>query len=1154
VSPHDRRGPPPAEAARGRPPAPDQEERDAAIRARDVNVLVDAGAGTGKTTLIVDRILELVAPRHGGRPVPLERIAAITFTRRAAGELKLRIREALLRARAREGLDGSRRDLLQGALLALDTAWVGTIHGFADRLLRLWPVEAGLSPSYEVVEDAAALHAETHDLVLQAVELGTLADVVERPELADLAREAEGAIVDALEVGLRAESAEHAHGEWVGLDRLFQRFVETRDAPPRVERPPPPDLGRFRALVGELTRLAQGVAGEGEGSRHVRRLAGRLGRLASEGDPVRILAELVRLEQAKPRDMSRKRAFPGDGPGWDAWKAWDGDGRKGAVRPGCLRDETAGPFRAWLARRLVRCAPVVAAAHDRVKRRRGAVDQVDLLLQLRDLLQRNRDVRADLQARFDQILVDEFQDTDPLQAEIVLYLCEAGAAASTWREVALAPGKLTVVGDPKQSIYRFRRADIEVYAEVRAIVQRGPHLEASLRANFRCAPGLIAWLDDRFDGLLGRAGPGAPPFDPDLGTVANVPLLPGRPGAPDARVVTLPIGAAGGRVESFRAAEARALATFLRDMVDAGERQVVDPITDLLRPVGFGDVAVLTAATTQLRVLLPELDRLGIPHAVRGSRIFLEDPLHRQFILALRCLADPQDGVARAALYRAPFFSVDLDDLAREKAAPDSADPGVARARAAHTLVEDLRFRRLERPPGDTARDLLEHTALARAVALGPNGAQRLDGLNELCLRLDALACEEGLDYDGATQRMRSWAVSPVELDPPRPVGAKAVQILSIHQSKGLEFPVVALWDCCAKLSAREESSPFAVDRDGARWALALDRLVWSEPDGGDFATREQAYRDAERLRVVYVAATRARDLLVLPVARSTRAAGYITGRLAEGAPSRLVEPLPAYALEDEPLWARHVAPPARPVPGDASALAAAVEARWTAARTEAGRPLLSPVSVTSLAHREAAGAAGEEIEAAAPAPEPEEDAGKPAQPRPGRFGPVFGDTVHRAIGLALAAGLAPDAAVVRAAAGTGLSLHLDEAAADVTRALAALAGWGLARPPGPDLRLEYPVAQASPDGSTLLAGYVDLLGVRRAPGDGRLAVVDFKTDAPPPPGADLRSTHGAYARQVTAYAQLVSALCPPLRGSTAPGGVAAGLLFTADGGLRWLE
>jgi len=160
-----------------RRPPPDEASRRAAIGARGVNVVADAGAGTGKTTLLVARLVGLVAPADDAlAAVPLPRIAAITFTRKAAGELKLRIREALLRELAGSGPGALRRERLAAALGALDTAHVGTIHAFADRLLRLRPIEARLSPSYEIVEDGAALADEAFTAFLHAVEAGTLAE------------------------------------------------------------------------------------------------------------------------------------------------------------------------------------------------------------------------------------------------------------------------------------------------------------------------------------------------------------------------------------------------------------------------------------------------------------------------------------------------------------------------------------------------------------------------------------------------------------------------------------------------------------------------------------------------------------------------------------------------------------------------------------------------------------------------------------------------------------------------------------------------------------------------------------------------------------------------------------------------------------------
>jgi ATP-dependent helicase/nuclease subunit A len=623
---------------------------------------------------------------------------------------------------------------------------------------------------------------------------------------------------------------------------------------------------------------------------------------------------------------------------------------------------------------------------------------------------------------------------------------------------------------------------------------------------------------------LGTQEVGKPAFDPDAGTVANKPLLAGREGGVPACVQVLPLAADGGRKPAFRAAEAKALAAYPRWLVEGKKRTIVDPATGEKRPARYGDVAVLVTATSSLPLLFPELDRLDVPYAARGG----SDDLHRQFLLGLRALADRDDGVAQAALLRPLFFALDYDDLARERAADEaSSHPGVLRARAALDIARDLRRRRLERSPGATARELLERTAFARAAALGPNGAQRLEALRELCLALDAVAAE-GLDFDAATARLRAWVTNPVQLDPPRPVASEAVQILTVHQAKGLEFPIVVLWDACAALAARDDRKAFFVDRTGASWALALDGLGWEEPEDGGVAGREKRYLDAEKKRLVYVAATRARDLLVLPVAGDPDP-DWITGRLVTGAPPALMETLTPYAIGAEPAWASEIPPPAPRPRGDASALAAEVGAAWRRAVEDAARPRFTPAAVSAVAH------------AVIEEPERPGEAGRPRPERKSRFGRVFGDTVHLAIGLALRhPALAPAAAVARAAAATGLADHHSEAAEDVARALAALEKAGLRRAPGSDLQLEYPIAVAR-DGR-LLVGYVDLLAA-----DGRgLAVVDFKTDAPPE--GDVAATHPAYVEQARSYARILEELR-----LAAAGTARAGLLFTAEKEIRWI-
>jgi ATP-dependent helicase/nuclease subunit A len=330
-------------------------------------------------------------------------------------------------------------------------------------------------------------------------------------------------------------------------------------------------------------------------------------------------------------------------------------------------------------------------------------------------------------------------------------------------------------------------------------------------------------------------------------------------------------------------------------------------------------------------------------------------------------------------------------------------------------------------------------------------------------------------------------------------------------------------------MAPRRRRPLWHVSREDGAWALAIEGLAWEEPEGRELAAQEGAWLAAERRRLVYVAGTRARDLLVLPVATGGKGGSgdRVTNALA-GEASPALEVLPEWTGDRAPAWARGVAPPAPRKPTEAAALAASVEAAWRAASAESGRARLEPRAVSARAHAR--------VEA-----EGEGEAGGRGKERESRHGRTFGDTVHLAVGAALREpGLPPAGAVARAARATGLGEHLDEAADDVGRALAALEREGLRRRPGPDLRLEYPVA-AEEDGA-LLQGYVDLLAAEGA----GLAVVDFKTDAPPRRGAE--ADHPAYVEQVRAYGRLLVKL-----GLARPGAVRCGLLYTADGGIRWV-
>jgi ATP-dependent helicase/nuclease subunit A len=317
------------------------------------------------------------------------------------------------------------------------------------------------------------------------------------------------------------------------------------------------------------------------------------------------------------------------------------------------------------------------------------------------------------------------------------------------------------------------------------------------------------------------------------------------------------------------------------------------------------------------------------------------------------------------------------------------------------------------------------------------------------------------------------------------------------------------------------------MERDGRGWTMALDGLAWEEPPGLELTQTEREYQRAERRRVIYVAATRARDLFVIPRTGAPRPGKMVCADLLGGAETGAMRVLETYVSGVGAGWARQVSTPEHRIPGDATDAYTEIAGRWEAAARESARPRFKPVAVS-------------EARATLTEREPVEESAR-HKPREGRFGHLFGSAVHQAIGLLLhAPALGPAEAVRRAATLVGLTEHFDDAVADVRRVWEALQREGLARRPGPDLQLEYPVAAPGSEG-TLLMGYVDLVAVTAE----RLDVLDFKTDKPP--AGPVQTAYPEYVAQVSLYGRLLPGILGARR-------LRLGLLFTVDGAIRWVE
>jgi ATP-dependent helicase/nuclease subunit A len=1029
----------------------------------DRSLFVEAGAGTGKTTVLVSRIVELVA---SGRLTEPGALVAITFTEAAAAELRDRVRCALEEAAADTAASRTRRQRCELAVRRIDEAVITTIHGFANRILAEHPLQAGLPPGYEVVDEVAATVAFDQRWARFVDEL------FDDPS-------AEGALVTAFTLGLRSEQlraiADHFHARW---DRLVDAsFGSPTCGPPAV------DVERVRAPLREA----------------VAHLAGRDDVDDRLVDRLRAAAESLATLEGVPDDLTGLEALDA------AWVPTASNLGSAAVwgdaKPvvAALLDQAArarfdelsqarrGAFESLLehVRRFV-----LRWAGER--RQAGQLEFHDLLVLARDLLRDNDRVRTTVASRLGALFIDEFQDTDPIQLELAFLL------APPERE----PGKLLVVGDPKQSIYRFRGADIGLWDAVRH------RFEGTVRLtrNFRSVPTLLTWVNAVFARLIGEGRPGAqPPY---------VPLAAVRAGIRDDPAAVLVGGAHELPVGEVRRVEAAELARLIVSMRTERWEVGDERASGGRRPLRYADVALLVPTRTPLGQLERALDDADVPYRVESRSLVWSTDVVRELLAILAAIDDPSDEVAVVAALRSPGFAcsdVDLVDFRSaggrwdytqsppDELAPDQPVVAAGAAlRAFHearyalpvdVLVERvIRERRLveltavQRRPRDHRRRL--RFVLDSARAFVESGGDSLGGF----------VAWATLQHDERAQVVE--AVVPEADD-------DAVRVLTVHGSKGLEFPVVVL----AGLNAAPDNQPPAVVW-GERPEVAIGRQATPRFETAGFSAALGEARDADELearRLLYVATTRARDHLVVSLHHK---------RVAKGRPSH-AQHLHEVAGELAGLWRPGppadqlvlVPPPAArvgdPPPDDVLSIEA--RAAWLERHDELLQRVVRPTTVAATAVATVAA--------------PDVDDTDPSSPslveRRRRGGSAVGRAVHGVLqdvdldGPDDAAALAPLAAFH--AGGEGIP--------DAAELVARLASSALRSPTvtaarrSPRRWRELYVAAPVGAGVELVEGYVDLLYEDDA---GDVVVVDYKTDA----GAD--AIGDAYRVQGASYALAV--------------------------------
>ncbi|MEO8099526.1 MAG: UvrD-helicase domain-containing protein [Acidobacteriota bacterium] len=803
---------------------------DAAARERirnslDESLIVEASAGTGKTTELVRRI---VAVLEKGKAT-IGEIAAVTFTNKASGELKLRLRQALDKARY-ASQTGRERERLEDALEHLEEASIGTIHSFCAQILRERPVEAQVDPAFEELseQEANRLYQRAFRAWLEQ-RLNQNSPGLKRAFARLAAR-------DSWDDGPPIEQLQYAG----------RKLVEWRDYPAAWRREPFAREEEIRTLLRKTRELA-------DASSRPRRVTDNLYRGLQ---PARLLiqsidrpevagaapdadvqeAQILKLARDLRRDTKKGSGEYGGGvtrehlaASRDELMLWIEDFRRRADADlaACLRDEMSG----------------IVEEYNERKRRQGKLDFVDLLIYARDLVRDQPVVREYLQRRFKRLFVDEFQDTDPLQVEIIRLL----AADSE-------PGKLFLVGDPKQSIYKFRRADIDLYKTVcDELLAQGVGL-VRLTRSFRSVPNIQNFVNAAFETEM--SGDGHAEYSP---LQQDRPEIPGRPS-----VIALPVP----KPYKMRLSK-EAVNKSLPDAIAAF-------IAWLVNESGWGyaarDIAVLFRRRTQAgqdltREYARALEARGVEHLLAGSKSFHHREEVETVRAALTAVEWPDDELSVFATLKGSLFAVPdetlflhkhklgrLNPLYAENAEPPLGD--------ALSLLGRLHRNRNRQPFAATVNELLTSTRAHAGFLLRPGGSQILANVARVADLARTFEMTGGVSFRAFVEELNAQAEKEEAAEAPvLEEDSDGVRLMTVHGAKGLEFPVVILADLTANIAARDPDQ--YVDGEQRLCATRLLRCApWELLDHeNDESIRERA----EGVRVAYVAATRARDLLVVP-------------------------------------------------------------------------------------------------------------------------------------------------------------------------------------------------------------------------------------------------------------------------------------------------
>jgi len=821
----------------------DRTARERIVRGLDRTLLVEAGAGSGKTTSLVGRMIALI---ETGSAVA-DQIAAITFTRKAADELKSRFRMELERqiGNAVE----PQRALLQQALKEIDRCYIGTIHSFCGRLLRERPIEARLDPLFrEIEEDEAELLRDQcwDEYLVSLIENG------QEDSMAGLA---------SLQVNVE------------DLRQVYKRVCDYTDVHIETISSPRPEFDLIRlslpAMMEEASRYIPTLKpGQGwDALQTLVRDGRRMIELYGPYDDMRILQLALMFERKIDVTLNR----------WtESAKA-----KEFKVMFQDWQSRVLFPFLcAWrehLYPQLIDFVSPAVAYGEQKRRELGVLDFQDLLMRATALLREHEHVRRFFSARYTRLFVDEFQDTDPIQAELMFLLTGDDPSESNWRRITPKPGSLFVVGDPKQSIYRFRRADIFTYNWVKnKIGSCGEVLQLS--ANFRSVHQLGQFTNDEFMDRFPDVETEHQAAFVSMGTRTDNPNTGAQHG-----VYTITHGKMAGGKAAIAEADADRVARYI-GWACSGQLKIQEkqPGIDgglLERDATPSDFLILLKRREFIHLYAGKLEQYGVPSITAGSSAMYEEIY--ALALLVSCLNDPGDQVSLLAVLKGSLFSVSDNALFHYKMQgfpitytylPNQLEVGEKALPVYEALERLAEYAEMIRkmPALSALIHIIEDLGMIPLAAVRQTGRARAGTLIKLLhlLHKDSLVASSWPELSSYLLRVVQDA--KLECGDLFAGQQDAVRIMNLHKAKGLEAPVVFLACPCGE---SDHDASEHVDRmgDPASGYFSITRrrgfqeeMIAHPPCWAELVEKERHYINAEKERLLYVAVTRAKQLMII--------------------------------------------------------------------------------------------------------------------------------------------------------------------------------------------------------------------------------------------------------------------------------------------------